>query len=466
MRATSLEEIRLAVHGRWLTAPAAVPVNIERVSTDSRAAGAGDLFVAIRGDRFDGHDFLGAAAAAGCSAAVIERDRPVPGELGERYRGGLIGVADTTVALGELAAFHRSRLTAEVIAVTGSVGKTTVKRMIHHILGARLRGQAAPKSFNNAIGVPLTVLSAGSGDDYLVCELGANAPGEIAALTRIAQPTVAVITAVGPSHLAKLGSIARVAIEKASVLGGLRRRGVAVAWADCQELRNALRAYDARIIRFGESDDAELRLTAREGGGLRQRFQLNGRMWVDLPMPGRHNAVNALAALAVAMRFGIEVEVAAAALSSFEGPEMRMQARRIGPVTLINDAYNANPMSMAAALEVLADLPAERKVFVAGDMLELGDTAEAYHLDLGRRAAKAGVGLLVGVGALGGLIVRGAAEAGVDGIETRLYKTAASAAPRVAAMLAPGDAVLVKASRAVGAERIVRRIAAAAEGMS
>ncbi len=466
MRATSLEEIRLAVHGRWLTAPASQPVQIEQVSIDSRTAREGDLFVAIHGDRFDGHDFLAAAAAAGCPAAVIQRDRPVPAELGAKLRGGLIGVADTTVALGELASFHRQRLTAEVVAVTGSVGKTTVKGMIHHILSGRLTGLAAPKSFNNAVGVPLTLLSAGSGDDYVVCELGSNAPGEIAALTRIARPTVAVITAVGPSHLVKLGSIERVAIEKAAILGGLTGRGVAIAWADGEALGHALRAYDARIIRFGEADDAELRLTGWEAGGLGQRFQINGRTWAYLPMPGRHNAVNALAALAVAMRFGMDLPDAAGALSSFEGPEMRMQTRQIGPVTLINDAYNANPMSMAAALAVLAELPAQRKVFVAGDMLELGERAEEYHLEVGRKAAQAGVGLLIAVGPLGALIARGAAKAGADGIQTRRYKTAASASARMADLLAPGDAVLVKASRAVGAERIARRIAAVAEEMA
>ena len=272
MRPTPLDEIRQAIHGRWLTAATAAPVNIERATIDTRTAAAGDLFVAIAGATHDGHDFLAQAADAGCLSAVVRMDTPITDQLAQRLPGGIVGVADTTVALGELARMHRQRLTGTVIAVTGSVGKTTVKRMIHCILSAKLAGSAAPKSFNNAIGVPLTLLDAVAGDEYVVCELGSNAPGEIAALSQIVSPDLAVITAVGPSHLEALESIERVATEKASILTGLTERGVAIVNADSDPLGRALMAYDARRIRFGASDDAELRLTGWEGEPLRQRF--------------------------------------------------------------------------------------------------------------------------------------------------------------------------------------------------
>ena len=465
MRPTPLDEIRQAIHGRWMTVRSAVPVNICRVSIDTRTAGPGDLFIAIQGRRSDGHEFLARAADAGCVAAVVRTGADVDEALARRFGGGLIGVADTTVALGELAALHRRQFSGQVIAVTGSVGKTTVKEMIHHILRRRRKGSAAPKSYNNQIGVPLTLLGAGNTDEYVVCELGSSAPGEIAAMTHIARPDLAVITAVGPSHLERLGSVERVAAEKAAVLGGFGDgRGLGVVWADSEALAHAVRSYDVRLIRFGQADHADLRLTGWTADGLSQRFQVNDHLWVDLPVPGRHNAVNALAALAVAMRLGFNLDEAASAIGDYDGAEMRMQVSRIGTVTLINDAYNANPMSMAAALEVLAAQDGRRRVFVAGDMLELGPGADEHHLDLGRKIAAADIDLLVAVGPLGRRVARGAEEAGGKPPAVRHYRTAAAAAKDVGDWLGRGDVVLVKASRAIGAERIADSIAAVAGG--
>ena len=459
MMPTPLDEIRRAVHGRWMTAPAVEPVTIRQVGIDSRTAGAGDLFIAIRGERFDGHDFLAAAAKAGCAAAIVTAGTDIWPELAAQLPGGVIGVDDTTVALGELAAMHRSRLAGQVIAVTGSVGKTTVKAMIHHILRRRWNGTVAPASFNNHVGVPLTLLAAGAGDDYVVCELGSSAPGEIAALTRIAKPDLAVITAVGPSHLEHLGSIERVAAEKAAILAHLAAgRGAAVVWADSEELTGSLRAYDARLIRFGAADDADLRLADWFGDGLSQRFTVNGRTPVTLNLPGRHHALNALAAIAVAVRLGLEVADAAAALADFEAVAMRTQVQRFGDVTVINDAYNANPMSMAAALEVLVAQTALRRVFVAGDMLELGEQSTQLHTQLGRRIARSSVGLLVAIGSQAEYIARAAAEANRTGLEVIHYPSADEAGRAVNTWLTAGDMVLVKASRAVGAECVVEAI--------
>ncbi|MFW6146569.1 MAG: Mur ligase family protein, partial [Planctomycetota bacterium] len=316
-----------------------------------------------------------------------------------------------------------------------------------------------------AIGVPLTLLAAAAGDDYVVCELGSNAPGEIAALSRIAAPSLAVITAVGAGHLEALGSLEGVAVEKAAILTALADRGVAVVHADSAPLRRALVPYDARFIRFGTADDAELRLTDWETDGLTQRLQINDHWWVDLPVPGRHNAFNALAALAVALRFGFDETAAAAALVDFTMPAMRTEAARIGPVVLVNDAYNANPTSMAAALAVLADLNVRRRVLVVGDMLELGTAAEHLHHELGGQIARGSVDRLITVGALGRRIADGARAGGLADDGIRSYDTAAAAAAEVGDWLAGGDGVLVKASRDVGAECIARAVADQAERM-
>ena len=458
MKPLLLEEIRKAVRGRWRTA--STTVTITSVTTDSRKAGPGALFIALRGDRFDGHDFLADAARAGCPAAVVCRDAELPGEVSQAFEAGLIGVKDTTASLADLAAYHRANTAASVIAVTGSNGKTTVKRMIHTILSQRLRGSASPKSFNNQIGVPLTLLGVEPGDDYVVCELGTNHPGEIAALARIARPDVAVITSVSEAHLEGLGSLDLVAAEKASILGFLNGDGLGVAWADSRELERSLRAYHARVIRFGVSDHAEVRLTHYEPHGWGSRLEINSRVCVELPLPGRHNALNALAAIAVAQRFGVDPAEAAAALKHVEPAEMRMQRIEAGGVTIINDAYNANPASMVAAAEVLTGCDAERKVMIVGDMGELGELGETLHRRVGRRIAEQGIDLLIGVGSLGRYIASTAREAGVK-VET--FDSLATACKGVTLLLREGDCVLIKASRAVGMETLVAPICAAFE---
>jgi len=454
MKSLSADEVCRAVRARWLRRPARP--DITGVSTDSRTAVEGDVFFAIRGPRFDGHDYLAAAEKAGCSAAVVSRrDGP---ETSEGF--GRMLVPDTTRALGDLAGFYRAQLPGAVVGVTGSNGKTTVKRMIHHILSGRLVGTCSPKSFNNQIGLPLTLLAARPGDDYVVCEIGTNAPGEVAALGAIARPNAVVVTSVAPAHLEKLGSIERVAVEKVSLLGCVADNGLAVINGDSDLLARAARGYECRVVRFGEREEAELRLTGYEPSGPAQQFQLNGRLWVELPLAGRHNALNALAAIAVAQRLGIGQEEAAAALADFPGTEMRLEWLRAGPVTVLNDAYNANPASVAAAAQVLVEAPGTRKVAVLGDMLELGEEARALHEQTGREVAAMGVDLLIGVGELGRYTAQGAAEAGAP---TEAIDSVELACARLPKLLREGDVVLIKGSRAVGMEALTVPIRAAFE---
>lgn len=477
MRELSCEEVRQAVHGRWIT-PAGSGATVRRAVTDSRAAREGDLFFALRGERMDGHEYVASAVENGASAAVVRKDFRLPPEK-QPPAGGLLGVEDTVAALGALGAWHRSVCPAKVVAVTGSNGKTTVKRMIHHILSRRLSGSCSPKSYNNAIGVPLTLLGVAPGDDYVVCEVGTNAPGEVAALGRLCRPNIAVITSVSPTHLERLRSVEGVAAEKASLLGELVADGIAVACggpgagAAAGALEKALRAYGHTVIRFGEGEECEVRLTAYRGGPASCEFQVNGRLDVSLPVPGRHNALNALAAMTVAQRFGFSLEQAGAALVDFAGADMRLQAIEAGPVTILNDAYNANPASMAAAAEVLAEQPATRRVFVAGDMLELGEQAQSLHVQTGRdiaarlrspqaarldsRQAAESPDWLIGVGPLGRYIAEGAAQAGMRAEAMESVEQAMALLP---ARLLPGDVVLVKGSRGLAMERLIEPIKA------
>ncbi|MFP3937715.1 MAG: UDP-N-acetylmuramoyl-tripeptide--D-alanyl-D-alanine ligase [Phycisphaerae bacterium] len=453
MKPLGIEEIRRAIQARPLRP---LPdAHVHGVSIDSRTAQPGDVFFAIQGERCDGHDFLRQAAEAGCIAAVLRRGSKVSPDIAKLFGCGLLEVDDTTEALGRLGAYHRSIIPATVIAVTGSNGKTTVKRMIHHVLSKRLTGSCSPKSFNNAVGVPLTLLAAGAAADYLIAEIGTNAPGEVAGLSRMASPDIAVITSVAEAHLAGLGSLERIAAEKASILDSLRDGGLGVVRADSKPLLRAVAGYDARVVRFGEDKSAELRLTAYEpceGGG---KFQINGESWASLPLAGRHNALNALAALAVAQRLGMDRCEAAGALADFQPVEMRTERIDAGEVTVINDAYNANPASMLAAADVLAETPAERRVLIAGDMLELGDDEADIHRRTGRDLAAKGLDLLIAVGKLGRYMAQAAREAGLP---AETFDSVPAAAQALGDLLCAGDAVLLKGSRAMRMERLVEPI--------
>jgi UDP-N-acetylmuramoyl-tripeptide--D-alanyl-D-alanine ligase len=464
MKPLTLQQIVAAVEGRWVGQPprGARQLVATGVSTDTRKGGAGELYIPIVGERFDGHAFLTGAAEKGCVAALVNESfaAGADAEVGQAFAGGLIAVADTRTALGKLSAWHRAQCEATVIAVTGSNGKTTTKRMIHHILRTHLRGSASPASFNNDIGVPLTLLGVADGDDYVVCEIGTNAPGEIAALSAMARPDLAVITSVGQTHLEKLGSLSGVTAEKASILDHLAPGGVGVVWADSEGLAQALSGRDVPLVRFGTARGADLRITGYEPTAGGQRFEINGQLWATMPLPGRHMAANALAAIAVAGRMGIDLADAAAALADFAGVEMRLERIDCGAITILNDAYNANPASLLAAADVLADTPdAARRILVAGDMRELGRDAQAIHRRTGEQLAAMNLDCVIGVGELGRYISGGAADAGARALSADSIDQAADV---LAELLQAGDVVLLKGSRTAGIERLIEPIRQAA----
>ncbi|MEE8155792.1 MAG: UDP-N-acetylmuramoyl-tripeptide--D-alanyl-D-alanine ligase, partial [Phycisphaerales bacterium] len=369
------KNLRRTSKGRWVR-PLISPLDVDGVGIDSRADLTGKAFVAIHGERHDGHDYLAEAIRAGARLLIVDRE-PVQVTLPPDI--AVLRVDDTRAALARLAsAYRRTLIDTTVIAITGSAGKTTTKHLIDAVLSTTLRGTAAPKSFNNDIGLPLTILNAHVDDAYLIVEIGANRLGEVDTLAAIAQPDIAVITTVGRAHLEGFGSVENVAKEKAALLDHLQSNGLGILIADAPQLRN-YRGQAQSIVWFGQAQDAGLRLTDRGACDETWWFEVNGQDRFQLGLPGAHNAVNALAAVAVGQRLGLSKQQIDQGLADCEPVAMRMTCHKLGEMTIYNDAYNANPDSMIAALDTFAELTidADRRVVILGDMLELGAQAEA-----------------------------------------------------------------------------------------
>ncbi len=449
-----LKEVALAVG--VVPSPGWERIEVRRVTTDSREVGAGDLFLPIRGARFDGHGFVDQAVAKGAVACICAHDwvkRTNEGSLVPR-----LPVDDTVDALGRLAAYYRRKvmpISTAVIAVTGSNGKTTTKGMIHHVLGTALKGRCAPKSFNNNIGVPLTLLSGDADDRYLVVEIGTNAPGEVGALAEVAAPDVAVITSIGEAHLEGLGDVRAIAAEKASLLAHVHPEGFAVVNVDRLEILPHLYSdLPSRLWTFGFEPIARLRVTDVRGTIRGTRFQLEDRYEVALPFPGPHHATNAVAAFAVARWFGIDPREIIEDLATFAPPEGRTRLVEVAGVTVVDDSYNANPSSMAAAIEALCLVEDSRRVLVMGDMLELGTRSAALHRQMVQQAIDSGVDVLVAVGKATVSAVS-ALELSLTGPRVCCCSDADAAGTVISELLAPGDTVWVKASRAMGLDRVL-----------
>jgi UDP-N-acetylmuramoyl-tripeptide--D-alanyl-D-alanine ligase len=455
MKPLTIQQIKQAVGGRALTSiPADAPL-IHAVCTDTRRMQPGSLFVALRGERHNAHEYLPDAAKGGAVAALVEQEPPQ--KMPNVY---LIRVDDTRRALGKLTTFVRKKMRAKVIAVAGSNGKTSTKFLIDSALSHKLRGSMSPKSFNNDIGVPLTILPADPGQDYIVLEMGTNHHGEIKVLTDMAQPDIAVITNCGAEHLEGLDDLMGVRRENASIISGLNPKGLLVVNGDDPELLNAVNAYRGKRITFGFSHSNDLFANDIHCDEHGTRFSLNNsRREVYVPMLGRHTAANALAAIAVARRMGLSEEDIIESLADARGPEMRLQLQEVGGISLLNDAYNANPNSMRAALETIAALePQGRRIAVIGEMRELGQSSDRYHREIGQFAATCKLDLLGCVGAQGELIAEAAERSGMAKGAIRSFADAAAAAAEVPGWLRAGDLVLLKASRSIHLELVAQAI--------
>lgn len=455
MKPLTVNDVRRATGARLLTLPPQGEApQFTSVCTDSRAVSPGCLFVAIPGERFDGHDFVSAAAAAGALAAVVEHPvaDPPNGFM-------LLKVESTRTALGKLGRHVRQTLRGKVIAVAGSNGKTGTKHLIDAALSHALRGSVSPKSFNNDIGVPATIFAADPTHDYLVLEMGTNHPGEIRTLTGIGLPDIAVITNCGPEHLEFLGDLSGVRRENASIVEGLNRNGLLVVNGDDPELLHAVEQYPGKRITFGFDRSNDLFAADVEMSDLGVSFRLNGsrQQQYFVPLLGRHNACNALAAIAVARRLGLAENDVREALAHARGPDMRLQLVELGGIRILNDAYNANPASMLAAIETFCALPAPagRRVMVLGDMLELGATSDHHHREIGQAAARARPDALVCVGERARVLAESAGRAGLPVASIQWHPDSTAAADDLAGWVRPGDLLLLKGSRGVRLERIL-----------
>ncbi|GAB4262025.1 MAG: UDP-N-acetylmuramoyl-tripeptide--D-alanyl-D-alanine ligase [Deferrisomatales bacterium] len=427
------------------------PTAFDGVSTDTRTLRPGQLFVALEGPRFDGHDFLADARLRGAGAALVHRPVVVEGLP-------CLQVRDTLEALGALGRCARDRLRGPVVGITGSVGKTTTKEMAAALLEeAGLRVLRTPGNWNNRVGLPLTLLQARGDEDAAVLELGVSEPGEMAHLAAVCAPDMAVVTAVAEAHTEGLGALRDVAREKLAIVQGLRPGGTLVLpFGDPLLLPPA----GVRVATFGWEAGADLRgegWTARGPEG--SRFAVGGRS-VEVSLPGRHNATNALAALAAVAAAGIAWGPAVPALARLRPAPLRGEVRTTGGgVHLVVDCYNANPAAVEAALATLGELAGRaRKVAVLGAMRELGPQAPEAHARVGRSAAAGGVDELHLLGPEGAWIREGAAGVGLPAEQIWVYDDREALAAALARRLRPGDWVLIKGSRALGLEAVVDRL--------
>jgi UDP-N-acetylmuramoyl-tripeptide--D-alanyl-D-alanine ligase len=459
-----LPSIARIVEGRLIAPAGAGAPRAAGVSIDTRSICAGDLFFAVRGGRFDGHDFIGEAARRGAAGAVVSRP---PGE--ENVPLALIVVKDTVGALQALAAHHRRSFPlVRVVAVTGSCGKTTTKEMIGRIAAACGGVVVTKENENNHLGLPLTLLRLTAGARFVVAELGCNHLGEIGLLTRIADPDVGLVTCVAPAHTQFLGDVGGVARAKSELFAAMRPDSTAVVNLDDPRivgmpLRSLRRVTYAAGPEAGTRADVGLLEAAVEGGGSGQRLRLRiggEEIAVGISLPGRHNALNAAAAAAAAHAAGIGIGSIAEGLGRAAAMKGRGVLHRGRRFTLIDDSYNASPAAVAAALRGLSDLAGgRRRVAVLGDMLELGEGSPLYHRRAGEEAA-ATADVLIAVGEFGEELAGGARAAGMDSSRVVCFPEAKDALEALAAggILEDGDIVLVKGSRAVKMEIIVEGI--------
>ena len=451
----SIEQLLSVINGRMVDGEAVGLAG--GVSIDSRTIQAGDIFFAIRGENFDGYDYVGPAIEKGAACAVLEYEaKDLPSESG----AAVILVDDTVAALGKLAAWYRRQFSAKVIAITGSAGKTTTRQMLYQVLSPFYRCRQSPKSFNNNIGVPLTLLSTEAEDEILLLELGSNRPGEIGELTELSKPDAAVITVIGPAHLEGFETVENVLTEKVSIARGIRKGGTLTINGDQPELVDAAkRSFDGRVVTFGTHDNCDIIGSDFQTQGGMGSFTVEGQR-VNVPLAGRANLMNALTVWSVCKDLKVSLSDYVEIVGRLEPISMRLEVLNVGSLTILNDCYNANPASMANALECLKTFRRDergRLVFIAGTMKELGEQSVILHTELGRKAADEGVGLMLCVGAFADDTVSGACRVS-EAIQVQAFENTDSLCNNLHKYIQPDDIILVKGSRAVGLEKAVQQL--------
>lgn len=440
---------------------------IHRLCSDSREVGSGDLFVAFKGDHFDGHEFVEQSLQKGAIGALIESGSAAASSL--KAWGGatapfVLGVPDALLAYQQLATYHRNRFQIPIVAVTGSNGKTTTKEMVARVLEERWKVLVTEGNLNNRIGVPRTLLRLTDRHEAAVIEMGVDHKGQTTRLAEITRPTIGLITNIGPDHLEFFGTMEVSAEAKGELLDLLEPDQAAVLNADDPYFGYLASRARCRVVSFGLSPAALIRATnvQSDAKGMTFRLHLPGRVRptpVTLSAHGFHNLANALAAATVGYLCELSGTKIAQGLLHFRPAAMRSQVERLGGITVINDCYNANPASMKAAVDLLAELGVgTHTVAVLGDMLELGAHSPAFHLEVGAHVAARGITSLIACGTWGGAIAEGARKAGMANERITECPDAPKAVCRILSIARSGDVVLVKASRGMRMEQVVDAI--------
>ncbi|MBS0205210.1 MAG: UDP-N-acetylmuramoyl-tripeptide--D-alanyl-D-alanine ligase [Planctomycetes bacterium] len=450
MEQLSLIDLMHATGGH-LTVGASPGQVIDRISTDSRTLQPGSVFWALRGETHDGHAYISQAMERGAALCVANASHlPVP-------TGPTLLVKDTGTALMDLARWYRGTLDALVIGLTGSVGKTTTRDLIHVALAAEFEGIRSRKNFNNTIGLPLSLLEADHRHEFILLEMGASRIGDIAELVDVAAPEVGVVTAIGPAHLESFHNLQGIIQGKGELLEGLPPTGFAVLPGDDPILRQMADRAPCPVIFVGEGDDNHLQAKRVRATFEGLQFRVDG-VEFSVPVCGRHHLSNALCAIAIAREIGIRLPTVAQGLERFEPIEGRTRLKKIGSWTVIDDTYNASPLSVAAACRMLPDLELPglgRRILVLGDMRELGGTADLEHRRIGELAAQLKIDLVVACGNHAEHVAQGAEASGMDPHCIAAASDLETMKAVLDCWLEPGDVILVKGSRATRMERIV-----------
>src|SRR5213080_3388440 len=427
-------------------------VVIDKVSTDSRTIKRGELFVALRGENFDGHNFVEAVATAGATGAIV--DSNWKGNAGDNF--ALIRAKDTLLAYQQLAANYRKSLKLSVVAITGSNGKTSTKDFAAAVLARRFRVTKTQGNFNNHVGLPQTILEATSQDEVAVWEIGMNHPGEVAVLAKIAAADVGIITNIGIAHIEFMGSREKIAEEKGALAEAIDAEGTVILNADDPFTKGIATRARGKVILAGTIAGTIRASEINQRGSATDFTILEGahRCRAQLPVPGLHMVQNALLAVAVGRVFGLSLEDCAAGLVAAPLARARLQIRQIHGVQFIDDSYNANPDSMKAALRTLVELDTDgKRIAVLGEMKELGSESEHAHREVGKTAAALEVDHLIAIGSVAAAIASAAERAGLR--NSRTVNSPAEAAEILAQIAASGDLVLIKGSRAARTERVM-----------
>ncbi len=427
---------------------------IDKISLDTRTLEPGSLFIPIKGENFDGHDFIDEAIKKGAKAVLVHRK-------GKFHYNNvtMISVRDTLEALHLLARWYRTRFNVDFIAVTGSTGKTTTKNIIAALLKRRYRVLRSPGNYNNQIGLPLTVMNLDYAHRLGVVEMGMRGFGEIKELMKIVVPKVSVITNIGMSHIERLGSRGGILKAKMEIFQGMGNEPLAVVNADDELLKSSCRDLDIPLTFYGlKAGDYRAENVASKGEkGMTYTLSVQGRKFdAILPLPGLHSVYNSLAAIAVARHFGMDFDEIIDALKTLEGEDMRLSIQNVpGSIKVINDVYNASPESMKAALRVLKDITGKRKIAVLADMLELGEFAEEGHRFVGKVVADTSVDILITVGDKSRFIALEAEKMGLNPQSIYYFNDKQRAKNLLKGLVEEGDIVLIKGSRGMQMEELV-----------